>query len=216
MHVRKCEVYKNHQAGLEARKGGKLVASENRIFNSGYHGILIGPNAGECYISNKQIFENAREGIFAGSNNSKIVIASNDVHHNKHFGISLDDDSSLLISDNKIFENGFWGILAKSRTSANITRNVVSGNKCGGIVIGINYSGQVCLESNIIRDHSAPWLEYPKMNRSMPVDSLLFDYCAFDHIHMLICAIQILIIIIINWSRSSTRRKGGLFLSPRS
>ena len=178
LHVRKCEVYKNHQAGLEARKGGKLVASENRIFNSGYHGILIGPNAEECDISDNKIFENAREGIFAGSNNSKIVIASNDVHHNRHFGISLDDDSSLLISDNKIFENGFWGILAKSRTSANITRNVVSGNKCGGIVIGINYSGQVCLESNIIRDHSGPWLEYPKMSRSMPMDGLLFDYCA--------------------------------------
>ena len=162
LEVRKCEVHSNHQAGLEAREGGKLDASENRIFNSGFHGILIGPNAGECYINGNKIFENDKEGIFALGNKNEIVICNNNIHHNGPFGISLDDDSRVLISDNKIFENGFWGILAKSRTSAKITRNVISGNKCGGIFIGVNYSGRVHLESNIVRDHSGPWLEYQK------------------------------------------------------
>ena len=175
LEVRKCEVYKNHQAGLEAREGGDLVASENRIFGSGYHGILIGPNAGECDINGNKIFENAREGIFALSNENKIVIRNNDIHHNRPFGISLDNDSRLLISDNKIFDNGFWGILAKSRTSANVTRNVISGNKCGGIFIGINYSGRICLESNIVRDHSGPWLEYLKWSDNFLPDSSLLD-----------------------------------------
>ena len=175
LEVRKCEVYKNHQSGLEAREGGKLVASENRIFNCGYHGILIGPNAGECDISGNKIFENAREGILACNNANKIVIRGNDIHHNGPFGISLDDDSRLLISNNKIFENGFWGILAKSRTSANITRNVISGNKCGGVFIGVNYSGRVHLESNIVRDHSGPWLEYQKMSGTLPVDGSLLE-----------------------------------------
>ena len=138
LEVRKCEVFKNHQPGLEAREGGKLVASENRIFNGRYHGILIGPNAGECLVNNNKIFENAREGVLAVSNKKGIKIHNNDIHHNRPFGISLDDDSGFLIDDNKIFENGFWGILAKSRTSENITRNVISGNKCGGIFIGIS------------------------------------------------------------------------------
>ena len=171
LEVRKCEVFKNHQAGLEAREGGKLVASENRIFNGRHHGILIGPNAGECRVSNNKIFENAREGVLAVSNKKGIKIHNNDIHHNRPFGISLDDDSGLLINENKIFENGFWGILAKSRTSANITRNVISGNKCGGILIGINYSGRVYLESNIVRNHSGPWLEYQKF----PIDDHLLN-----------------------------------------
>ena len=171
LEVRKCDVFKNHQAGLEARDGGQLVASENRIFNNGDHGVLIGPNAGECDINDNKIFENAKEGIFAGSNNNEIVIRNNDIHHNRPFGISLDGDSRIFISDNKIFENGFWGILAKSRTSAHIIRNAISGNKCGGIFIGINFSGRVHLESNIVRDHSGPWLEYQKMNGSFPTDS---------------------------------------------
>ena len=163
MAVNKCEVYKNHQAGLEAREGGNLSASQNKIFNSGFHGVLIGPNAGECVITGNKIFENAREGIYACSNKNTIEITKNDVHHNGPFGLSLDDNSHLVIRDNKIFDNGFWGILAKSRTSAMITGNVISGNKCGGIFFGVNYSGRVHLESNTVRDHSGPWLEYQQI-----------------------------------------------------
>ena len=175
LFVKKCEVYKNHQAGLEVREGGDLVASENRIFDNCFHGIMIGPHAGNCEIHRNNIFENAREGIYALRNKTKIVIQNNDVHHNGPFGLSLDDNSQLLISNNKIFENGFWGILAKSRTSAQIARNIIFGNKCGGIYIGVNYSGRVHLESNIVRDHSGPWLEY----QNMPYSSSGIDMSVF-------------------------------------
>ena len=158
--VRKCEVYRNHQAGLEARKGGELVAYQNRIFDGGWHGILIGPEAGECNIDGNKIFENAKEGIRVVYTANKIEIRNNDIHHNKPFGLSLDGNSQMTIRNNRIFENGFWGILAKSRTSAHIQGNEITGNKCGGIFIGINYSGRVHLESNIVRDHCGPWLEY--------------------------------------------------------
>ena len=168
--VRRCEVYKNHQSGLEAREGGKLVAMENRIFNSGFHGILIGPNAGECNINGNKIFENAFEGIYAIRNERKIAICNNHIHHNGPFGISLHMDSCLFISRNKIFENGFWGIQAASRTSAVITENLISNNKCGGIFIGINYSGRIKLESNVIRDHSGPWIHHEETKISIPCD----------------------------------------------
>ncbi|KAL9957639.1 hypothetical protein ACROYT_G034560 [Oculina patagonica] len=171
--VRKCGVYRNHQAGLEAREGGRLVASENRIFDSGYHGILIGPDAGECDIDGNKIFENEREGILAFQNKTKIVIRNSDIHHNRPFGLSLDSNSYLVISNNKIFENGFWGILAKARTSAHITGNDIFGNKCGGIFIGVNYSGRVRVESNIVREHSGPWLEYQNMTGTFPAETSL-------------------------------------------
>ena len=179
MEVRKCEIYKNHQACLEATLGGKLVAYENRIYSSNFHGILIGPNAGECDIRGNKIFENAREGILAQSNKKTIKIRKNDIHHNGPFGLSLDDNSHLEISKNKIFDNGFWGILAKSRTSANITENVLFTNKCGGIFIGINYSGRIYLESNIVRDHSGPWLEYQKFPKEVCFENL---ESAFPHL----------------------------------
>lgn len=87
----------------------------------------------------------------------------------------LDETSRLLISNNKIFENGFWGILAKTRTSAKIIGNVISGNKCGGIRIAINYSGRIYLESNIVRNHSGPWLDDVKFTKSIPVDERLLS-----------------------------------------
>ena len=174
LSVRKCEVYRNHQAGLEAREEGELTASGNRIFDGGLHGILIGPDAGACDIDGNEIFENAREGILAVKNEAKIVIRNNHFHHNRAFGLSLDFNSQLMISDNKIFENGFWGILTKTRTSAYIARNVLFGNKCGGVFIGVNFSGRVHLESNIVRDHSGPWLEYQFKGEK---DSSLVDSC---------------------------------------
>ena len=160
--VRNCEVYRNHQAGLEAREGGELVAYQNRIFDGAWHGILIGPEAGECDIDGNKIFENAKEGIRVVYTANKTVIRNNDIHHNKPFGLSLDGNSQMTIRSNRIFENGFWGILASSRTSAHIVGNEIAGNKCGGIFIGVNYSGRVHLESNIVRDHCGPWLEYQK------------------------------------------------------
>ena len=173
--VRKCEVYRNHQAGLEAREGGELVAYQNRIFNGGWHGILIGPEAGKCDIDGNKIFENAKEGIRVVYTANKIEIRNNDIHHNKPFGLSLDGNSQMTIRNNKIFQNGFWGILARSRTSAHIVGNEITGNKCGGIVIGVNYSGRVHLESNIVRDHCGPWLEYQKGADNLRNDSGLLD-----------------------------------------
>ena len=41
-HVRKCEVFKNHQSGLEAREGGRLIASDNcfSIYNTSLIAVL--------------------------------------------------------------------------------------------------------------------------------------------------------------------------------
>ena len=100
LEVRRCEVYSNHQAGLEARKGGQLVAFENRIFNSGYHGILIGPDAGKCDINANKIFENKREGMLVCNTEKKVVMRSNDIHHNRPFGISLEESSRVSIMKN--------------------------------------------------------------------------------------------------------------------
>lgn len=175
LEVRRCEVYRNHQAGLEGRERGKLVACENRIYSNCYHGILIGPEAGECDISGNKIFENSREGILVDSNTESIVIRNNDVHHNGRFGLSLDGNSRLLISNNKIFENGFWGILAKSRTSAKVVKNAIIRNKCGGILMGLNYSGRICLDSNVVRDHSGPWLHWSEDKECFHVDDSLIS-----------------------------------------
>ena len=160
LFVQKCEVYSN-QNGLEAANGGQLIATENNVYGNSTHGFLIGPDPGCCLISNNQIFENHKEGVYVAKNKQEalVTVDGNDIHHNMAFGLSL-TDCHLSISNNKIFENGFWGILCITRTSAKIMGNDIFGNKCGGIFIGINFCGKVAINSNVIRDHAGPSLHY--------------------------------------------------------
>ena len=160
LFVRKCEVYSN-QNGLEARNGGQLIATENNVYGNSTHGFLIGPDPGCCLISNNKIFENHQEGAYVANNKQEalVTVDGNEIHHNMAFGLSL-TDSHLSISNNNIFENGFWGILCTTRTSAKIMGNDIFGNKCGGIFIGINFCGKVAINSNVIRDHAGPSLHY--------------------------------------------------------
>ncbi len=164
LFVRNCEIFKNHQSGLEARNGGKLVASENKVYDNGTHGFLIGPNTGQCLISKNKVFENRQEGVVVAYSKEKVLVDGNDIHHNMAFGFSLEDLGGLSITNNQIYHNGFWGILCKSRTSAYIDKNVISSNKCGGIFIGVNFSGKITIKSNTVRDHAGHWLEHPERN----------------------------------------------------
>lgn len=160
LFVRNCEIYSNHQAGLEARQGGQLVATENKVYDNGTHGFMTGPHTGRCLLRSNKIFENRQEGIIAVSSKENVVVDGNDIHHNMAFGLSL-DNCQFSITQNKIFENGFWGIHCKSKTSAAIKENDIFSNKCGGIQIGLNFSGRITIQSNVVRDHCGPWLDFP-------------------------------------------------------
>ena len=160
LFVRHWDVYRNHQTGLEARRGGQLIASENKVYDNGTAGFLIGPDAGRCLIRSNKIFENQKAGVAVQLSKEEISVDSNDIHHNVGFGV-MSEDCHLSISNNKIFEHVFWGILCMSRTSAIIKENVIFSNKCGGIFIGVTFSGQISRLSNVVRDHAGPWLRHP-------------------------------------------------------
>ncbi|XP_031557022.1 uncharacterized protein LOC116293702 [Actinia tenebrosa] len=166
--VKTCRVHKNRQAGLEAREGGRLVAIDNDVYTNGFHGILLGPSAGKCEITGNRIHENNREGIFVlQTTDQEIFITRNRIFHNLPFGISL-ERCQVKIENNEIFENGFYGILANTLTTAVVENNDIYSNKCGGIIIGINFSGRIVINSNIVRDHNGPWLQFEDASISVP------------------------------------------------
>ena len=155
MEVKHCIIRNLIQMGLEVRNDGTLVAEDNVIHDNHTHGVAIGPN-GNCSLLNNQIYGNGREGILC-SPTSTARIVDNTIHHNNLSGISL-DEGSYEISSNQIFENWCWGVFLKSRASCFFLNNEIFENKCGGIRIGHNYSAQVYLDGNTIRDHSGPGL----------------------------------------------------------
>ncbi|XP_048575960.1 uncharacterized protein LOC116603637 [Nematostella vectensis] len=159
MSVISCRVYKNQQMGLEAREGARLTVTDCDIFANNFHGVLLGPYANASEIVNNRIFENHGEGILVRLSNELSKISSNRIYHNRPFGISL-DCANVCVFHNEIFENGFWGIIAKTKTSASIQNNELYSNKCGGIFIGLNFSGRISIESNTVRNHIGPWLYF--------------------------------------------------------
>lgn len=155
--IRNCELYRNPKDGLQTRNGGQLVASENKVYDNGRCGFSIGPDAGRCLIRSNAIFENRKDGVHVVKSRLEVSVDSNDIHHNMAFGI-FSDDSHVSATNNKIFENVFWGILCKLKSSANIMDNVIFSNKCGGICVDASFPGQISVKSNVVRDHAGPWL----------------------------------------------------------
>jgi parallel beta-helix repeat protein len=164
IEMNNCTVRHMRQMGIEARNGGTIKALNCLIVENQFHGVAIGPR-GIGYISGNTIEGNGREGIWCGgiaeefrSNSeggSKSVIVDNVISHNGLSGLSF-DGGSYEVKNNKIFENWFWGLMIKSKSSTYLLNNDIFENKCGGIRVGINYSASVLIDGNTIRDHTGP------------------------------------------------------------
>jgi len=79
LFVRHCDVYRNHQTGLEARRGGQPIASENKVYDNGTAGFLIGPDAGRCLIRSNKIFENQKAGVAVQLSKEEISVDSGSI-----------------------------------------------------------------------------------------------------------------------------------------
>ena len=160
-HVENCTFSNNRRAGLEVRKDGILLAKNVHSFNNG-QGLLIGPKAKKCVLTNSQINCNLNEGIFVtecDQNNVDIQLTHNSISHNGAYGISV-VNSPVIISENRIFENDWWGVWLVSNPSSRISKNCVTGNRVGGIRIGMLPKGRapVIVEYNTITDNGGPGL----------------------------------------------------------
>ncbi|XP_053406880.1 uncharacterized protein LOC123546578 [Mercenaria mercenaria] len=168
LKIRNSTIRNMRQMGVEAREGGFTVAENCIICDNQFHGVAIGPN-GRGIVRNCVIQNNKSEGIWCGGNlkykaqfklkqtkgGSTCRVFDNLIYQNGMSGISF-DGGSYDVSGNKIFDNWFWGMMVKSRSTTNICNNDIFENKCGGIRIGVNYSAPVVMDGNSIRDHTGP------------------------------------------------------------
>ena len=160
-NVENCTFSNNGKAGLEVREGGTLVAKNVYSYNN-RQGLLVGPQAKMCVLTNSQINCNAHEGVFVCDcehDDACIQLSNNFIFHNDNFGISV-RDSSALISENRVFENNWWGVWLQSNSCCHISKNEVSGNRSGGIRVGKRPSGWPAsvVEYNKINDNGGPAL----------------------------------------------------------
>ena len=155
VEIRHSTIRNTAVAGLEVFNGAVLVAEHNMIHDNKMDGVSIGPGA-HGILKNNKIFGNSREGIFCVLG-STAVICENSIHHNGFSGVRLNGGSFELLS-NLIFDNWCWGVLLLHRSSCMLQNNEIFGNKSGGVRVGHNYSAQVFMDGNTIRDHTGPGL----------------------------------------------------------
>lgn len=86
---------------------------------------------------------------------SRAVLINNDIGQNGLSCISC-DGYFVEIKGNRIFSNHYWGMMVKTRSSANILNNDIFENKCDGIRNDQNYTATVIIDGNTIRDHTGP------------------------------------------------------------
>lgn len=159
--IENCKFFNNGKAGLEVRKGGTLLAKNVHSYNNGL-GLMVGPQAKKCVLTNSQINCNAGDGIFVcdcSHDNAEIQLSNNSIFHNGCFGISV-IDSSATVTENRIFENNWWGVWLQSNSSGCVSKNDVTGNRLGGIRIGKRPNGWApsVVEFNTITDNRGPGL----------------------------------------------------------
>ncbi|XP_019614922.1 PREDICTED: uncharacterized protein LOC109462771 [Branchiostoma belcheri] len=154
--VTNCEVTKHIQSGLEVRNGGTLRATGNNIHSNRMHGITVGPGASTTHVARNHIHDNLEEGVIVLQSSAlTCTIQANRIEHNGASGISV-DSSTIDLHDNEIANNWCWGLFLKTHSTANIFRNLVHSNKCGGLRFGFNQFGRVLIDENVIRDHIGP------------------------------------------------------------
>ena len=159
--VENCTFSNNRLSGLEVCEGGTLLAENVNSYNN-RTGLAVGPGVTKCVLTNSHINSNASEGIIVCEcehDSAYIRLSKNSIFHNDNFGICV-RDSSAIITENRVFENTYWGVFLQSNSCCHISKNEVSRNRAGGIRIGKRPSGWApsVVEFNTINDNGGPAL----------------------------------------------------------
>lgn len=179
LDISNCNVHNTYLTGLIIAYGGSMKAINNRIADNKLYGIVIGPNA-KAFLQRNTIIQNKGEGLFCRGlnsennkystecdNGSTVTACDNNISKNGLSGIFL-DGGCFVLKDNTIINNWAWGIYFQNRSSATVENNEISDNKCGGIRIGVNYSAQIIIDGNTIKDHNGPDIFAIVIDKNMP------------------------------------------------
>jgi parallel beta-helix repeat protein len=127
--VHDCSFCNNAACGLRVEEGGTLKVENSRIYNNGDDGLYVYKS--ECVASNCDIHYNGYNGIRVHLSKN-VTLIRNNVHNNNTNGIYM-VDSLVDVKENKLFDNGAWGIAGEDNPPSNISMNQIFRNKCGGI-----------------------------------------------------------------------------------
>lgn len=174
--VMSCTIRRNRAAALEATDGGKLLAMNNKLYQN-RSGCLLCPLPGQCLIKHNNVCLNSHEGIFVmnvsaeemtpaikqamveGDEVTEVVIDldGNSLSQNGSYGVSVQQSINMgivRIRNNAVECNVFWGMFLDNAGGEGkalvVEKNLVRGNKCGGIFVTCFDSSRHVIAQNVI------------------------------------------------------------------
>lgn len=105
-------------------------------------GLAIGPSASKCEVFYCEVYHNAREGISVVDGSKCVTLARNEVYGNDKDGVFV-RHSEVNITENKLFDNEYWGIWTQDNSRCTVSMNDVFRNKCGGVCVERRWSSSV-------------------------------------------------------------------------
>ncbi len=135
--------------GIIGREGAELIIERNRIINNSWDGIALYRGA-TAYIADNII--NGGRGAGVGVTWDAVAIVIRNRISNYWKGIGSFGDTRVVASNNAVFNNLGWGIIATGTSYMDATNNVVFHNgNCGMAVWGDECTGR--FSNNIVSEN---------------------------------------------------------------
>jgi hypothetical protein len=132
--------------GIVGREGAELTITDNRLLNNSWDGIALYRGA-TAYISDNII--NGGRGAGIGITWDAVATVARNRVSNYWKGIGSFGDSRVVCSNNVVFDNLGWGIIATGTSFMDATNNVVYHNgNCGMAIWSDNCTGR--FSNNIV------------------------------------------------------------------
>jgi parallel beta-helix repeat protein len=132
--------------GIMGREGAELTIVNNRIINNSWDGIALYRGA-TAHIADNEI--NGGRGAGIGITWDAVALAVRNRVSNYWKGIGSFGDTRVICSNNIVFDNLGWGIIATGTSYMDATNNVVFHNgNCGMAVWGDECTGR--FSNNIV------------------------------------------------------------------
>ena len=120
----------NGRKGIYVLENATSVIDSNTIFDNAQEGISV-VGTSEATVSGNDIHDNEWAGVFAGGT-ANLLLHDNEIYRN-HEAVCIGDEAESSITNNVLYENQNWGILARNDSSIHVEANTIRGNVTHGI-----------------------------------------------------------------------------------
>ena len=167
-----CKIHDCSRAALEVVTHAKAEVDNCEFYECGQG--IIGYNRGKSIrVNNTRVYQHAKEGVLIAMGCSA-TFSKVSIFKNNHFGLSVDNTGTAKLTECDITDNLFYGVSVKGDCPFEMNNSTISGNQCGGVRIGINYTSPIIISGCKIVNNTGPGIHNESDKLKIPQEKKNF------------------------------------------